>query len=116
MPGTLSLPDLDALDSAALKAMILAQHETLTQSAWAATNRKGSRLQSRYHALKARCGNKRAIVALGHTLLKTVHLVLSSGTPYREAPFGEATERQEQRAKYHLRCLRKLGYPTLAAE
>jgi len=35
---------------------------TLTQSAWAATNRKGSRLQSRYYALKARCGNKRAIV------------------------------------------------------
>jgi len=30
MPGTLSLPDLDALDSAALKAMILAQHETYT--------------------------------------------------------------------------------------
>ena len=62
---------------------------TLTQSAWAATNRKGSRLQSRYHALKARCGNKRAIVALGHTLLKTVNLVLSSGTPYREAPSGD---------------------------
>ena len=27
MPGTLSLPDLDALDTAALKAMILAQHD-----------------------------------------------------------------------------------------
>jgi len=89
---------------------------TLTQSAWAATNRKGSRLQSRYYALRARCGNKRAIVALGHTLLKTIYTVLSSGTPYREAPIGEEAERQEQRARYHLRCLRTLGYPTLAAE
>ena len=89
---------------------------TLMQSAWAATNRKGSRLQSRYHALRARCGNKRAIVALGHTLLKTIYTVLSSGTPYREVPIGEETERQEQRARYHLRCLRTLGYPTLAAE
>ncbi len=50
---------------------------TLTQSAWAATNRKGSRLRSRYHALRVRCGNKRAIVALGHMLLKIVHAVLS---------------------------------------
>jgi transposase len=41
---------------------------TLTQSAWAATNRKGPRLQARYHALGVRCGSKRAIVALGHTL------------------------------------------------
>ena len=28
---------------------------TLIQSAWAATNRKGSRLQARYHALRVRC-------------------------------------------------------------
>ena len=79
-------------------------------------NRKGSRLQSRYYALKARCGNKPAIVALGHTLLKTVYSVLSSGKPYQETPIGAEAERQEQRAKYHLRCLRKLGYPILASE
>lgn len=89
---------------------------TLTQSAWAATNRKGSRLQARYHALRVRCGNKRAIVALGHTLLITVHAVLSTRSPYREAPPIEQLERQEERARYHLRCLKKLGYPTLAAE
>jgi transposase len=88
---------------------------TLTQSAWAATNRKGSRLQARYHALRVRCGNKRAIVALGHTLLITVHAVLSTRSPYREAPLPEETQRQEERARYHLRCLKKLGYPTLAA-
>jgi transposase len=84
------------------------------QSAWAATNKKGSRLQSRYGALKIRCGNKRAIVALGHTLLKTVHAVLSSRTPFREPSVPEEIERQEQRARCHLRCLRKLRYPTLA--
>jgi transposase len=53
---------------------------TLTQSAWAATNRKGSRL-ARYHSLRVRCGNKRAIVALGHTLLITSHADLSTDHP-----------------------------------
>jgi hypothetical protein len=58
---------------------------TLTQSAWAATNRKGSRLQARYHALRVRCGNNRAIVALSHALLITVHhpIVRSRGNRNR---------------------------------
>jgi transposase len=89
---------------------------TLTQSAWAATNRKGSRLQARYHALRVRRGNRRAIVALGHTLLLTIHAVLSTRSPYREAPLPEETQRQEELARYHLRCLKKLGYSTLAPE
>ena len=63
----------------------------------------------------SRCGNKRAIVALGHTLLITVHAVLSTRSPYREARLTEETQQQEERARYHLRCLKKLGYPTLAA-
>jgi transposase len=87
---------------------------TLSQCAWAATNRKGSKLQTRYHALRVRCGNKRAIVALAHTLLTIIHAVLKTRSPYREAPLTEETEQQEQRARYHLRCLKKLGYPMLA--
>ena len=89
---------------------------TLTQSAWAATNRKGSRLQSRYHALKARCGNKRAIVALGHTLYKTIHAVLLAKRSYREEGLEPASSRDQERAQHHLRCLKKLGYNTSAVE
>ncbi len=81
-----------------------------------ATNRKGSRLQSRYHALRARCGNKRAIVALGHMLLKIVHAVLSARLPYREDPLASESSRNEERARHHIRCLKKLGYNTFAAE
>jgi len=89
---------------------------TLTQSAWAATNCKGSRLQSRYHALKARCGNKRAIVALGHTLLKTIHAVLSAKVPYREAPPITRDDSNVERVQHHILCPKKLGYNTLAGE
>jgi len=64
----------------------------------AATNRKGSQLQSRYHALRARCGNKRAIVALGHMLLKMVHAVSSARLPYREDPLAPESRRNEERA------------------
>ena len=87
---------------------------TLTQSAWAATNRKGSRL--RYHSLKVRCGNKRAIVALGHTLLKTIYAVLSTKMPYQADPPITPDSRNAVRAQHHLRSLKKLGYNTFAVE
>ncbi len=89
---------------------------SLTQSARARHHRKGSRLQSRYHALKARCGNKRAIVALGHTLLKTIHAVLSAKMPYREEPPITRDDGNVERAQHHLRRLKKLGYNTFADE
>jgi transposase len=84
---------------------------TLTQSAWAASNQKGSRLQNRYRSLRVRCGNKRAIVALGHSLLLTVYAVLSAKTPFRENLDSSLVSPQEKRVQHHLRCLNRLGYP-----
>jgi hypothetical protein len=56
---------------------------TLTQvaslgptSAWAATRRKGGYLAAQYRQLSARRGKKRAIVALGHTILVAAYHML----------------------------------------
>jgi transposase len=57
----------------------------LTQCAWAASNKKNSMLQSLYSRLSPRCGRKRAIVALGHRLIRVIYHVLSSSEPYQEA-------------------------------
>jgi transposase len=57
----------------------------LTQCAWAASNRKNSTLQSFYSRLSPRCGRKRAIVALGHRLLRVIYYVLLRSQPYQEA-------------------------------
>jgi transposase len=50
--------------------------QTLTQAAWAASHTKTTYLSAQYHRLAARRGKKRAIVALGHTLLTIVYYVL----------------------------------------
>jgi len=57
----------------------------LTQCAWAASNKKNSMLQSFYFSLSSRCGRKRAIVALGHRLLRVIYHVLLRDQPYQEA-------------------------------
>jgi len=59
--------------------------DVLTQCAWAASNKKNSMLQSFYARLSRRCGRKRAIVALGHRLLRIVYHVLLRAQPYKES-------------------------------
>jgi transposase len=83
---------------------------TLTQCAWAATNKNNSRLKGRYNSLRVRCGNKRAIVALGHTLLITIYAVLSTRRPYQEPIVQLDQQLRERKIQHHLHCLTKLGY------
>ena len=56
----------------------------LVQAAWAASHTKGTYLAAQYHRLAKRRGCKRALVAVGHTLLGIIYHVLKRGTTYAE--------------------------------
>jgi len=56
----------------------------LVQAAWAASHTKGTYLTAQYHRLAKRRGRKRALVALGHTLLVIIYHMLKRGTTYAE--------------------------------
>jgi transposase len=83
---------------------------TLVQCAWAASHSKGTYLQAQYRRLAARRGKKRALVAVGHTLLGVVYAVLKKKGVYRELG-AEYLGRQdkEKLAAQLLRRLEKLG-------
>jgi transposase len=57
---------------------------TLVQVAWAASHTKETYLSAHYRRLAARRGRKRALVALGHTILGIIFSVLKNRTEYRE--------------------------------
>jgi transposase len=83
---------------------------TLTESAWSASRKKGSSFAARFQRLAPHRGQKRALVALGHTLLLVVYQVLLTGQPYRELGSTYFEQRNDQnRVRHHLRCLRALG-------
>ncbi len=56
----------------------------LVQAAWAASHTKGTYLAAQYRRLAKRRGRKRALVAVGHTLLVIMYHVLKRGTTYAE--------------------------------
>ncbi len=66
----------------------------LTQAAWAASRTKGTYLASQYRRLAKRRGKKRALVAVGHTLLVIIYQVLKKGETYAELG-ADYLDRQE---------------------
>jgi transposase len=84
---------------------------TLTQAAWAATKRKGGYLAAQYRQLAARRGKKRAIVALGHTILVSAYHMLKDKVDYHDLGSDYFDRRRRDRTTKHLVSrLEGLGY------
>lgn len=83
----------------------------IMEAAHAGSRKKGSFLKARYHRLAGRRGKKRAKVAVGHCILKSVYHMLSRGTRY--ADLGEDYyERRNpaQAARRLAHRIEKLGF------
>ena len=65
----------------------------------------------RFNRLASRKGSKKALIAIGHSLLKCIHYVLSTGGRYKELGDYYVPEKKEKQRKEYLKGeLRKLGY------
>lgn len=56
----------------------------LVQAAWAVTHTKGNYLVAQYRRLVKRMGKKKALVAVGHSILTIAYHLLSRKVPYEE--------------------------------
>jgi hypothetical protein len=83
----------------------------LTEIAWAATRTKNTFYHARYHKLAARRGKKRALIAVGHSILKSVYHILKENCDYKELGAEYLISRTEAKRKAYLKSeLGKLGY------
>ncbi|HEU5249566.1 MAG TPA: IS110 family transposase [Thermoanaerobaculia bacterium] len=78
----------------------------LCEAAWAASHTKNTYLAAQYCRLARRIGKKKALVAVGHSILVIVYHVLSRRTPYQELG-GNYFQRQNADAHKN-RLIRKL--------
>lgn len=68
----------------------------LVEAARAAARSKGTYLSAQYHRLAARRGDKRAIVAVAHTILVTLYHLLCRDTTYQDLGSNYFDERDRQ--------------------
>ena len=84
----------------------------LVQAAWGASRTKDTYLSAYYRRLAARRGRKRALVALGHTLLGIMYQLLRNGTTYTDLGGDYFLRRDdpERRVNHLVRQLQEHGY------
>lgn len=85
--------------------------QTLVQAAWGASHAKNSYLASQYRRLAGRRGRKRALVAVGHSMLVIFYHMLKDRTTYADLG-GDFFDRLEpvRLTRYYLRRLEALGH------
>lgn len=83
----------------------------LTEAAWAAGRCKQGYLAAQYRRLAARRGYKRAVVAVGHSILVAVYHMVKEGQPYKDLGDAYFDERdQEHVTRRAVQRLEALGY------
>ena len=83
----------------------------LLQAAWAATRVRGGYFGAQFRRIARRRGEKRAAVAVAHSLLTVVYHVLKHGVLYEELGAGYFDRLEPDKlARYHVRRLAELGY------
>jgi transposase len=84
---------------------------TLCEAAWSASHTKGTYFSAQYHRLSARRGNKRALIAVAHSILITAYHMLKYKSHYRElgADFFDRMNRDKVRDRL-VKRLWKLGF------
>src|SRR5262249_13094252 len=85
----------------------------LVQCAWAPSKTKAPYLQSQFARIRARRGEKKAIVAVAASILTAAYHMLSTGTAYHDlGPTHFDRRRKDARVRSLLASLRRLGYVT----
>ena len=90
----------------------------LTEAAWAASHTKDSYFAAQYRRLAARRGKKRALVAVGHSLLVIIYHVLKEQVEYQDlGPDYFDRLEPERLRRYLVKRLQGLGFEvTLSAK
>jgi transposase len=88
----------------------------LVEAAWAASHTKNSYLGAQYRRLAPRRGKKRALLALGHSLLVIMYHLLKYDVDYQDLGVDYFDRREPERLRrYLVKRLERLGYQVTLA-
>ena len=88
----------------------------LIECAHAAVRTRGCQFHTYHESVKSRRGYKRAIVAVAHKLLRTIHAMLRDQTPYADPGIDHEAISIGRKAGRWLHKLEQYGYVTRAKQ
>jgi transposase len=85
--------------------------QVLVEIAHVASKTKNTYLAAQYKRIAARRGKKRALIAVGHTILTIVYMMLTRKQPYQDLGAAYFEQREQERVERRLvHRLERLGY------
>lgn len=82
----------------------------LVEAGWGAARTGDTKFQAQFQRWTRNLGPKKAVIAVCHSLLRTVHAMLHNNQSYREPdPVAAAAQAREKRIRHHTKQLRELG-------
>jgi transposase len=85
--------------------------QVLVEIAHVASKTKNTYLAAQYKRIAARRGKKRALIAVGHTILTIVYMMLTRKQPYQDLGAAYFDQREQERVERRLvHRLERLGY------
>jgi transposase len=89
----------------------------LVEGSWGAARSGGTRFEAQFQRWSRNLGRKKAVIAVCHSLLRTIYAMLRDQQPYREAdPVAAAAREREKRIRHHAKRLRELGMEAQACD
>jgi len=82
----------------------------LCECGWSASKTKNSRLSATYWRWVKRMGKKKALLALGHLILRIAYKILLTKDPYKELVIESLEEREREKEQRVIRQLQLKGY------
>ena len=85
--------------------------KTLAQAGWAASHTKNTYLASQYRRLAGHRGNKRALIAVGHSILVIFYHMIRTRSGYADLGVDFFDRREPERlTRYYVKRLERLGH------
>jgi transposase len=82
----------------------------LVEASWGAARTGQTRFEAQFQRWSRRMGKKKAVIAVCHSVLRTVYAMLRDQQRYREPdPVVAAAREREKRIRHHAKQLRELG-------
>jgi transposase len=82
----------------------------LVEASWGAARTQQTKFQAQFQRWSRNLGKKKAVIAICHSLLRTIYAMLRDQQPYRDPEPVERAERERsKRIRHHAKRLRELG-------
>ena len=82
----------------------------LCECGWSAHRTKNTRLSATYWRWVKRMGKKKALIALGHLILRIAYNILLTKEPYKELGTEYLAKREQEKEQRIIRQLQLKGY------